>query len=62
PHAYVNAGDAPGTLLVVCTPGGFEEYFRALDALARTGAPAEADVIRVSKEHGLDIIGPPITV
>lgn len=31
-HAFCNAGDAPGRLLIVCTPGGLEVAFRAASA------------------------------
>lgn len=31
-HAWVNIGDAPGRLLSIVTPGGFEEFFLAAEA------------------------------
>jgi mannose-6-phosphate isomerase-like protein (cupin superfamily) len=32
PHTFANPADAPVRMLVVCSPGGFEAYFRALAA------------------------------
>ena len=32
PHTFANPSSQPGRFLVVCTPGGFEQYFRALAA------------------------------
>ena len=34
-HAFGNASDAPATMLIHLTPGGFEAYFDDLAALAR---------------------------
>ena len=46
PHTFTNATDDPLRMLVVCAPGGFEDYFRAL----ATGDEGEA--LRVSAELG----------
>ncbi len=62
PHTYVNAGETTGKLLVVTTPGGFENFFRDVDALCRNGIPDTADLLPVAQRHGLDITGPPIQV
>lgn len=35
-HAMWNAGDEPGRIIEVITPGGFENYFRELSALLDT--------------------------
>jgi quercetin dioxygenase-like cupin family protein len=41
-HAMWNAGDVPGRIVEVITPGGFETYFRELGELltSRTAGPA----------------------
>lgn len=44
-HAMWNASDAPGRIVEVITPGGFEFYFRELGELlvSHTGGPADKD-------------------
>jgi mannose-6-phosphate isomerase-like protein (cupin superfamily) len=32
PHTFANPGDESAHFLVICAPGGFEDYFRALAA------------------------------
>lgn len=32
PHTFANASEAPARFMVASTPGGFEEYFRAMAA------------------------------
>jgi mannose-6-phosphate isomerase-like protein (cupin superfamily) len=32
PHTFANPGDQPVHFLVLCAPGGFEDYFRAMAA------------------------------
>jgi len=32
PHTFANAGPEPLRFLLVCSPGGFEDYFRAVAA------------------------------
>lgn len=59
PHAYANAGGSPGRLLVLTTPGGFEAFFRDVDA-RRLGPGDSAALTRVAASHRLDIVGPPI--
>lgn len=56
PHAFWNAGDEPAGLLEVITPGGFEDYFRALaELLAVEGPPDLARLGEVAERFGLDI-------
>ena len=40
PHTFVNPGSEPVRFLLVCSPGGFEDYFRAV-AVGDEGAIAE---------------------
>lgn len=60
PHTYANAGTTHGKLLVITTPGGFENFFRDIDALCRAGQPTPDALNAVGAKHGLDFVGPPI--
>jgi mannose-6-phosphate isomerase-like protein (cupin superfamily) len=51
PHTFANPTDERARFLVVCAPGGFEDYFRAL-AACDSGAVAE-----VSARMGLQNVG-----
>ena len=42
-HAFGNRGDAPATLLIHLSPGGFERYFDELAALVRGPSWPPAD-------------------
>jgi mannose-6-phosphate isomerase-like protein (cupin superfamily) len=56
PHAFWNADDEPARLLEVITPGGFEEYFRALGGvLAVDGPPDLERLAAVARRFGLDV-------
>lgn len=60
PHTYANAGGATARMLVITTPGGFEHFFRDIDALCKRGAPAPEQLTPIGAKHGLDFVGPPI--
>jgi len=51
PHTFANPGDERVRFLVVCVPGGFEAYFRAL-AAGDAGAVAAA-----AERFGLRLVG-----
>lgn len=59
-HAYENADDGTGRLLVVHTPGGPQEHFLAAAGEPTTGAPDRADrdhrgFAFLAAEHGIEI-------
>ena len=59
-HAYENAGDGKGRLLVVHTPGGSQESFLAAAGEPTTGAPEHAGrghhgFALLAAEHGIEI-------
>lgn len=60
PHCYANAGTTNGKLLVITTPGGFDDFFRDIDALCRSGKPSMESLATVGAKHQLDFVGPPI--
>lgn len=43
PHTFANAADEPLRFLVICAPGGFEDYFRALAADDSEGVAAASE-------------------
>ena len=43
-HRFQNIGDAPGRLMVMMTPGGFEGFFAAVETEA-PGTPAAIDAL-----------------
>ncbi|MCC6794990.1 MAG: cupin domain-containing protein [Candidatus Hydrogenedentes bacterium] len=59
-HCYANAGSSNGSLLVITTPGGFEEFFRDIDTLCREGTPSVDSLNAVGAKHRIDFVGPPI--
>ncbi|ORA58948.1 cupin [Mycolicibacterium elephantis] len=61
-HAMWNAGSAPGRIIEVITPGGFENYFRELGELLTPGTAAPdptaplhetAEFADLAKKYGL---------
>ena len=64
PHTYARVSPEKGKLLVLTMPSGFEKFFRGVDALPplADGTPDLAGLQKVAEKHGLDIIGPPITI
>ncbi len=60
PHTYANAGETTAKLLVLVTPGGFENFFRDVDLLCRAGTASPETLAPVGTKHGLEFVGPPI--
>jgi len=60
PHCYANAGNTNAKLLVLTTPGGFDNFFRDIDALCKSGMPSPEALAPVAAKHQLDFVGPPI--
>ena len=53
-HSWRNLSDKPGRLLVVLTPGGFEECIQTI-----RNSPADK-IEEVAAQYGCIIVGPPI--
>ena len=51
PHTFANPGSDPVRFLLLCSPDGFEDYFRAV----ATGD--EAAIAAVSEQHGYAPVG-----
>lgn len=53
PHAFVNVGIDVARMLVVCTPGGFDGFFRDLDALGEFGPD---EIAAAAECYGLEFL------
>ena len=53
PHAQRRVVARAGRVLVVCTPGGLEGFFRELDAAERAGSLGPAAYARASAGYGI---------
>jgi quercetin dioxygenase-like cupin family protein len=67
-HTYTNSGDGLGTLLVIASPAGLEEFFAAVGQPATSLAappprptPAQLDhLAATARRFGVEIVGPPL--
>ncbi|MGH3319758.1 MAG: cupin domain-containing protein [Streptosporangiaceae bacterium] len=53
-HTFRVVGDRPAHLLIMMVPAGFEEFFAT-----HAGTDAEA-LAEIYRQHGVDIVGPPL--
>ena len=58
PHRFVNVGGAPGRLLIIVTPGGFEKFIAAFAELPPREAPDMARMAAIGAAHGLEFLPP----
>jgi quercetin dioxygenase-like cupin family protein len=58
PHTYRYLGHAPGRLMCVITPAGFERFFEAVGALTPQQQQDIPRVVGIAKEFGLEILPP----
>jgi quercetin dioxygenase-like cupin family protein len=61
PHAFLNLTDAPGEIIVVYTPGGGHRFYEELGPATRNGTPDRAVVAAIFEEHGMSLLGPPLS-
>ena len=52
PHTFANPFEEPARMLILSTPGGFEEYFFAVADLAQTGPVDHAAMAALSARYG----------
>jgi len=57
PHRY-SAGDHGGSLLILFTPSGMEEYFREWAKLVAADGITEAAMDELAAHHGLELLQP----
>ena len=59
PHTYRYLGQAPGRLMCVITPSGFEGFFEEIGALNQQQQQDIPRVREIAKKFGLEILPPP---
>ncbi len=65
PHGFTVSGTGPGRIIVVVTPGGFDQFVAAAGVPAgdlRLPEPAAPDPVRITQlaaAHGIQILPPP---
>jgi mannose-6-phosphate isomerase-like protein (cupin superfamily) len=66
PHAVANVAQRPCRFIIVVTPSGIEDFFRAqrdyVASLPAEVAPRPADLAAVDGAHLRRVVGPPLTV
>ena len=62
PHTFCNAGTAPGRLLGMMQPGGFERFFEKMDQACQNGIPPMETIMPIFEEFGMTVVGPPLAV
>ncbi len=61
PHVWAHIGDDQGRLLIAFQPAGAMQAF--FDEFAQlSAAPPQAELQRLFRAHGMEVVGPPITV
>ena len=58
PHTYRYLGEAPGRLMCVITPAGFEGFFEEIGALTPEQQQDIPRVITIGKDFGLEFLPP----
>ncbi len=58
-HTYRYAGKAPGRLMCVITPAGFEGFFEEVGALTPSQQQDLPRVMEIAKKFGLEFLPPP---
>jgi quercetin dioxygenase-like cupin family protein len=58
PHTYRYLGHAPGRLMCVITPAGFEGFFEAIGALTPEQQQDIPRVMAIAKDFGLEFLPP----
>lgn len=58
PHTYANVGTAPGRLLVILSPAGFEGFFRRVSREVTTMPPDLERLTAIAEEYGLQFLAP----
>jgi ketosteroid isomerase-like protein/quercetin dioxygenase-like cupin family protein len=57
PHGFKVLGDAPARMLLLCTPGGFEQFIVELSEAA-PAPPDMAKLVATAAKYSIDILGP----
>ena len=57
PHGFKVLGDSPARMLLLCAPGGFEQFVVELSA-AEPAPPDMEKLVTVAAKYNIDILGP----
>lgn len=59
PHVWANTGTRNGRMILICQPGGFEQFF---DDFAKAGMSkdASAQMVQAMEKYGMEMLGPPL--
>ena len=61
-HTFQNFGDATAQMLVMVTPGGFNQFFEELSSLNRgLAAPDLVRTEQLMNAYGIELLGPPLS-
>jgi quercetin dioxygenase-like cupin family protein len=61
PHTFAHVGDGEGKMIVAYQPAGsMEDFFREQSKLNGTPSPEETQ--RMYRAHGLELVGPPLSL
>ncbi len=52
PHTFSNAAEHPLRFLLICTPGGFEGFFREMATLTASGDPDFPAILALAATYG----------
>ena len=59
PHVWAHVGEGTGRMLIGFQPAGQMEAFFA-EATRLDGIPKGPDLVRLFREHGMELVGPPL--
>jgi len=57
PHGFKVLGDAPARMLLLCTPGGFDQFVVEMSEPS-PGPPDMAKLLTLAAKYSIDILGP----
>ncbi len=62
PHAWANTATAEAKLILVCQPGGFENFFEEMgkEMEKADSASAQNKMKEVMAKYGMELLGPPL--
>ena len=60
PHTYSNCSHQTAKVMVIITPGGFEEFVLESEALTAQGEPDMEAILALSAKYGIEMVGPPL--
>lgn len=59
-HSFVNVGNRPSRMIIICFPGGIENAFREADQLAGSGSATPEKIAAIFTRVGIEFLGPPL--